>query len=161
MKPMKNPKYEAFCQGMAKGMTASAAYLAAGYKGDRTAASRLSTNVNIRRRIAEIIGETTNMAQKELGWQARDLFTRVRKISEAALEAGDLRTALAAEKFTIECFGYRDSPTLTHEHVNGTAVASVDRPPEEGRREGVARVIAAMREVQAKYRINGAQGKEG
>jgi hypothetical protein len=156
MKPMKNPKYEAFCQGMAKGMTASAAYLAAGYKGDRTAASRLSTNVNIRQRIAEIIGETTNMAQKELGWQARDLFTRVRKISDAALEVGDLRTALDAEKFTIECFGYRDSPTLTHEHVNGTSVASVDRPPEEGRREGVARVIAAMREVQAKYRINGA-----
>jgi hypothetical protein len=153
MKPMKNPKYEAFCQGMAKGMTASAAYLAAGYKGDRTAASRLSTNVNIKRRIAEIIGETTNMAQKELGWQARDLFNRVRKISEAALEVGDLRTALDAEKFTIECFGYRDSPTLTHEHVHGTSVASVDRPPEEGRREGVARVIAAMREVQAKYRV--------
>lgn len=153
MKPMRNPKYEAFCQGIAKGMTASAAYLAAGYKGDRTAASRLSTNVNIKRRIGEIIGETTNMAQKELGWQARDLFTRVRKISEAALEAGDLRTALDAEKFTIECFGYRDSPTLTHEHVNGTSVASIDRPPEEGRRESVARVIAAMREAKAKYRV--------
>jgi hypothetical protein len=153
MKPLRNPKHEAFCQGMAKGMTASAAYLAAGYKGDRTAASRLSTNVNIKQRIGEIIRETTNMTQKELGWQARDLFTRVRKISEAALEAGDLRTALDAEKFTIECFGYRDSPTLTHEHVNGTSVASTDRTPEECRREGVARVIAAMREAQAKYRV--------
>lgn len=45
---------EAFAQAVAKGMTATDAYSEAGYKGDRTAASRLSTNVNIASRVDQI-----------------------------------------------------------------------------------------------------------
>lgn len=48
-----NKGHEAFAQGVAKGLTADQAYQEAGYKPSRSAASRLSTNVNIPARIAE------------------------------------------------------------------------------------------------------------
>lgn len=49
-----NPKHEKFALSLARGLSQEKAYIEAGYKGDRTAASRLSTNVNILRRIKEI-----------------------------------------------------------------------------------------------------------
>lgn len=49
-----NPKHERFAQGLAKGKTAAEAYTDAGYTGDRTAACRLSTNVNVQSRVAEL-----------------------------------------------------------------------------------------------------------
>lgn len=48
---------------MAKGKTATDAYIEAGYKGDRTAASRLSTNVNIRARVDELVGKGAERAE--------------------------------------------------------------------------------------------------
>ena len=47
MPVLKNARHERFAQALARGMTATEAYTTAGYKCDRTAASRLSTNVNI------------------------------------------------------------------------------------------------------------------
>lgn len=47
-------RHERFAQELAKGASAARAYKLAGYKGDRTAASRLSTNVNISARVAEL-----------------------------------------------------------------------------------------------------------
>ncbi|MEY9531168.1 phage terminase small subunit [Sinorhizobium fredii] len=44
---LKNARHERFAQALAEGMTATDAYTEAGYKGGGTAASRLSTNVNI------------------------------------------------------------------------------------------------------------------
>jgi phage terminase small subunit len=49
-----NPKHELFAQELAKGKSQAEAYELAGYKGDRTAASRLSTNSNVQARVAEI-----------------------------------------------------------------------------------------------------------
>lgn len=49
-----NARHELFCQEMAKGASQTDAYTAAGYNGDRTAASRLATKVNIAARVAEI-----------------------------------------------------------------------------------------------------------
>lgn len=54
MPVLSNPKHEAFAQGLAKGKSQAEAYADAGYKGDRTAASRLSTNVNVLSRVAEL-----------------------------------------------------------------------------------------------------------
>lgn len=53
MPTLKNARHEIFAQALARGATATDAYSQAGYKGDRTAASRLSTNVNIARRVDE------------------------------------------------------------------------------------------------------------
>lgn len=74
MPALKNAKHEAFAQGLAKGLSASDAYASAGYKESRSAASRLSTNVNIEARVAEIVGRGAEKAEvsiervlKELG----------------------------------------------------------------------------------------------
>jgi phage terminase small subunit len=52
--PLKNARHEKFAQELAKGKSKAGAYKLAGFDGDRTAASRLSTNVNVTRRIAEL-----------------------------------------------------------------------------------------------------------
>lgn len=54
MPPLGKPRQERFAQELAKGKPASAAYVAAGYKESRPAASRLSTNVNVMKRVAEL-----------------------------------------------------------------------------------------------------------
>lgn len=54
MPTLDNARHERFAQELAKGKTQEEAYKEAGYKGDRTAASRLSTNVNLQARVAEI-----------------------------------------------------------------------------------------------------------
>lgn len=54
MSALANAKHEKFAQELSKGKTATEAYVSAGYKESRPAASRLSTNVNIVARIAEI-----------------------------------------------------------------------------------------------------------
>ena len=54
MPALTNGKHERFAQGLAKGLSQTEAYAEAGYTGDRTAASRLSTNVNVIARVAEL-----------------------------------------------------------------------------------------------------------
>jgi hypothetical protein len=54
MAALSNHKHELFAQGLAKGKTADEAYQLAGYKQSRPAASRLSTNVNVKARVAEL-----------------------------------------------------------------------------------------------------------
>lgn len=51
---LKNTKQEAFCQARVAGKTLDESYRAAGYKPNRPAASRLATNGNVQRRIAEL-----------------------------------------------------------------------------------------------------------
>ena len=48
------PRHERFAQALAAGETATAAYKLAGYKPDRRNASRLTTNDDIKARVAEL-----------------------------------------------------------------------------------------------------------
>lgn len=63
MPVLRNARHEAFAQGMAKGLSASDAYVAAGYKESRSAASRMSTNVNIEARVAELVHKGAEKAE--------------------------------------------------------------------------------------------------
>lgn len=136
MPALKDPKHEAFAQHVAKGMSQQDAYKAAGYKGDRTAASRLSTNVNIGQRIAELTEKAAEKALKAISFEAADMFRDLLEDIRLAHEANDHKTALDGRKFLLRCFGYEDSPTLTHEHVKGSKINTQDRPHEaqEGER---------------------------
>jgi phage terminase small subunit len=49
-----NARHEAFAHGLARGLSATEAYVNAGYKDSRSSASRLSTNANIVARVAEL-----------------------------------------------------------------------------------------------------------
>jgi phage terminase small subunit len=55
MPVLPSAKHEKFARGIAHGLGASEAYEAAGYNPSRSAASRLSTNVNICKRVAELL----------------------------------------------------------------------------------------------------------
>jgi len=63
MPVLSNPRHERFAQELAKGKTADDAYEAAGFKRSRSAASRLSTNVNIKSRVAELVGKSAAAAE--------------------------------------------------------------------------------------------------
>jgi hypothetical protein len=63
MPVLPNNKHELFAQGLAKGLSADAAYQAAGYKPHRGNAARLRANEIIQRRIAEILGKAAEKAE--------------------------------------------------------------------------------------------------
>jgi phage terminase small subunit len=63
MPVLKNAKHERFAQEVAKGKTATEAYVLAGYKESRAAASRLSTNVDIQARTAELLNRGAERAE--------------------------------------------------------------------------------------------------
>ena len=83
MPALKNSRHEAFAQGLAKGMAASDAYVAAGYKESRSAASRLSANVNIEARVAEIVNAGAERAEIDVARVLKELgrigFSDLRK----------------------------------------------------------------------------------
>ncbi|MFV0800572.1 hypothetical protein EGJ57_04505 [Brucella anthropi] len=91
MPVLKNARHEIFAQALAKGATATDAYAEAGYKGDRTAASRLSTNVNISDRVDEIRSRVAAKAE----WTAADRLRMLADIAEKT-KAEDPRVAVSA-----------------------------------------------------------------
>ncbi len=54
MSVLKNQRHEVFAQGLAKGMSASAAYAEAGFNPHEGNASRLSGNEKVRKRVTEL-----------------------------------------------------------------------------------------------------------
>jgi len=95
MPVLKNPKHERFAQGLAKGDAADKAYADAGYNPSRSAASRLSTNVNIQARVTELL----NRSAERTVLTVASLTERLLKIAEkgeAAADAPLLSVARAA-----------------------------------------------------------------
>lgn len=77
MGPLKNHRQELYCQEIVSGKSQSEAYRLAGYKHDAGAASRLSANVNVVARIAELLKPvfdryaiTTDRIQREMALSA-------------------------------------------------------------------------------------------
>ena len=63
MPVLKNAKHERFAQALAKGKTASEAYVLAGYKESRAAASRMSAKVSIQSRVGELLNRGAERAE--------------------------------------------------------------------------------------------------
>jgi hypothetical protein len=95
MPALENPRHERFSQELAKGKSATDAYAEAGYAGDRTAASRLSTKVNIQRRVAEITERAAIRCEITLAAVTESL-SRIAEKAEALGEASGLAVARAA-----------------------------------------------------------------
>jgi phage terminase small subunit len=92
MPALDNPKHERFAQGLAKGKSASQAYVDAGYKESRPAASRLSTNVNVVSRVAELQDIGSLRAEVTL----ESLIREAGEIQEAAKTEKQYSAATAA-----------------------------------------------------------------
>jgi len=55
--PLKNARHEAFAQALAEGMSATRAYVAAGYKPNDGNSARLKGNDTVKARVSELIGK--------------------------------------------------------------------------------------------------------
>jgi hypothetical protein len=116
---LENPKHEKFAQALASGLSASDAYIRAGYKPNRGNAARMNANEYIMRRVKELQNAVIKQTADIISFNAADMFSQLIGDIEDAKRAGDHRAAIDGRKFLLKCFGYEDSPTLTHEHVRG------------------------------------------
>ncbi|MBN8648377.1 MAG: terminase small subunit [Caulobacterales bacterium] len=89
---LSNPKHEKFAQSIARGLSQEKAYIEAGYKGDRSAASRMSTNVNILRRVKEIQNDTQLRNNIEID----DIIDELEKTRKLAMALGQCHSAFLA-----------------------------------------------------------------
>lgn len=121
MPVLKNARHEKFAQALAKGMTATDAYAEAGYKGDRTAASRLSTNVNVGHRVAEIKNRVAEKAE----WTAADRLCALKTIFDSHAEK-DARVAISAIAEANKMQGSYAPTQLRHGGPAGGPIATVD-----------------------------------
>jgi hypothetical protein len=99
---LKNSRHERFCQELAKGKPASEAYVLAGFKPDRGAASRLSSKVSIRARVVELqapVAEKTQITLERL----TEMYLADR---EAAYKSGQLAVAKSAADSLAKMYGY-------------------------------------------------------
>lgn len=89
---LKNPKHEAFAQGLALGKTADDAYASAGFKPNRGNATRLKANESITARIEEILSRGAERAEVSVARIVEELarigFSDLRK---AFTPGGSLR----------------------------------------------------------------------
>lgn len=79
---LKNPKHERFAQELAKGKSQLEAYRTAGYKPDDGAAARLSGDVRIRERVAELLERAAVRAEISIA----SITSRLISIAERAEE---------------------------------------------------------------------------
>jgi phage terminase small subunit len=89
---LSNPRHEKFAQGLAQGKPAINAYEMAGYKPDRGAASRLSANVIIQARVAELQGKAAESAIVTL----EGLIQEAGDLQLAGLKLNQISAAVAA-----------------------------------------------------------------
>lgn len=95
MPALSNPKHERFAQALAKGETAVSAYEQAGYKPDRGAASRLSANVSIEGRVAEILDRAAERTEITVAG-ITDRLLKIAAKAEAKDDASMLSVARAS-----------------------------------------------------------------
>lgn len=141
MPALKNAKHEKMAQGLAKGKTATEAYADAGYKGDRTAASRLSTNVNIRARVDEITGKVNERVIDKLA------ITKERVAAELAKIAFlDIREAVKWGRSPVDTQSENANP-------NGLGIYPVELVPSEMISDDAAAAISEVSLTQTGVKI--------
>ena len=86
---LKNGRHEKFARGVVEGLSADAAYAAAGYKPDRGHAARLAANGSVRERIAELQREAAAASVLSARWVIEEL----EKNYHRAVVKGDLSNA--------------------------------------------------------------------
>ena len=95
MAALPNARHERFAQELAKGKSQIEAYEAAGYSPNRSAASRLAEDVNIRERVASIQERGAIRAEVTIAGLTADLI-RLRQKGEDLGEASGLSVARAS-----------------------------------------------------------------
>ncbi len=94
---------------MAKGNSATEAYVSAGYKPNRQNAHRLTTKDDIRRRVEEL----TSKAAEKAEWTAADRLAALKRISDRS-EKEDARVAVSAISEANKMQGSHAAAKLQH-----------------------------------------------
>jgi len=113
---LKNARHERFAQLVASGKSATEAYGLAGYKEDRTAASRLSTNVNVRSRITEL----QSAAAKKAGVTRETIKQMLEEDRQGAMAANQWGAARAASESLGKLYGLyvdKQERDVTHRYI--------------------------------------------
>jgi phage terminase small subunit len=92
MAPLRNTKHERFARELAEGKSMSEAYEMAGYKRNRSHASRLVAKGNIKGQVAEL----QDAAATETQVTVESLIREAANIQRLATEAGQHSAAIAA-----------------------------------------------------------------
>lgn len=129
MPELEHPKHEAFCQALAAGETADKAYVTAGYKPHASNPARLSGNERIKARVAELVAARSQIVQKATGYKALEVFAIIQQGIDLAIENKSHEGVIKGGELMARLLGYTESPTLTHEHLNGITIP-VARGPE-------------------------------
>lgn len=95
--PLKNARHERFAQELAKGSTADAAYVSAGFKPHGSNPARLSGNERIKSRVAELLGQAAELAKIDAAW----VLSKAAILHEKAMEA----KAYSAAKGALDLIG--------------------------------------------------------
>lgn len=124
MPALANARHERFAQELAKGKSATEAYAEAGYEESRSAASRLSANVNVQARVAELKERAAANVSLTREWVLEQLVDNAAK----AKEAGDFGPSNQALNLLGKELGMFVERT---ENVNIEHVVSDDLPTAE------------------------------
>lgn len=114
MPVLTNARHERFAQNIAKGMSATEAYVEAGYKPSRPHAARLATKGNVRDRIADLQGSTAKQIT-----DIRDL-SRQYTIEAVELQAEIMRDAGAPPSVRLA------ASLALHDRGHGKAVQHIE-----------------------------------
>lgn len=95
MPVLNNPKYELFAQELAKGKTATEAYVLAGYKANDGNAATLKGNKSVSSRVAELLGRAANRAEVSIS-SITERLIRISDKGEAIGEPAGLSVARQA-----------------------------------------------------------------
>jgi phage terminase small subunit len=102
MPALANPKHELFAQGLFQGMTADAAYQAAGYAANRGNAARLKADESIMKRVEEL--QKTAQTRAILSLEAH--MKELEALREFAKANNQSSAAVSAEVKRGELMGY-------------------------------------------------------
>lgn len=130
MPVLKNPKHEAFAQGLAKGLTADEAYESAGYSRNRGNATRLKANESVVKRVEELQGRIAEKAE----WTAADRLEALKRIVEAT-ERGEPRVAVSAIAEANKMQGSHAPEKREHTGPNGGPIQTESKTWRERLRE--------------------------
>lgn len=123
MAALTNPKHERFAQGLFKGKSQIEAYADAGYKPDSGAANRLSGNVSIQSRIAELQAASSLRVEVTVA----SLIEEAASIQKAAQDDKQYSAATAALTAKAKLAGlWVDKAENTNRNVDPTRVTDAE-----------------------------------
>ena len=142
MPALKNPRHEAFAQALARGMSAAAAYVEAGYTANRHNAAALAREEHIRTRVTELQEEQLAIHQQATAAAAANKQVTIESLiaeaeaarAKAMSEKGGAAAAVCALTAKAKLAGmWRDK---VDQHNTGSPVYErierviVERPPQ-------------------------------